>query len=242
MNAPITIDLEILNEYPQILIRIHKQACTSKTHQCFVVRFETVGQHLSHGRGVHGKEKGKMAVGKQGWRAGGYGWPRVWPWCMGRYGGSRSCVTGGQMFKTTTPTLVKLPPPPVLVGLPPAPTPPPPAQVVIVCALKDGVEALNDIRAHSTQPNAQAACIGHGLGDILLQIEPPCNNVHGRCVPPRPHVGPRGAACPCTTPEAGHTWAGRLAIHHPPGRSPTTEQVPPTPGTTHGPPPLLRAR
>jgi hypothetical protein len=43
--------------------------------------------------------------------------------------------------------------------------------VVIVCALKDGVEALNDIRAHGTQPNPQAACIGHGLGDILLQIE-----------------------------------------------------------------------
>ena len=30
---------------------------------------------------------------------------------------------------------------------------------------------------------------------------PPCNNVHGRRVPPRLHVGPRGAAYPCTTPE-----------------------------------------
>ena len=66
--------------------------------------------------------------------------------------------------------LGKPPPPPFLVGLPPAP-PPPPARVVIVCALKDGVEALNNIRAHGTQRNPQAACIRHGLGDILLQIE-----------------------------------------------------------------------
>ena len=65
--------------------------------------------------------------------------------------GSRSCATGGQILKTTTPTLVKLPPPPVRVRLPPA-SPPPPARVVIVCALKDGVEALNNIRAHGTQP------------------------------------------------------------------------------------------
>ena len=62
-------------------------------------------------------------------------------------------------MKTSTITLVKLPPPPALVGLPPA-SPPPPARVVIVCTLKDGVEALNDIRAHGTQPNPQAACIG----------------------------------------------------------------------------------
>ena len=87
---------------------------------------------------------------------------------MGQYGGSRSCATGGQNLKTTTPTLVKLPPRPVLVGLPPAS---PPARVVIVCALKDGVEAPNNIRAHGTQPNPQAACVGHGPGDILLQME-----------------------------------------------------------------------
>ena len=88
---------------------------------------------------------------------------------MGRYGGSHSCVPGGQILKTTNPTLVKLPPPTVLVGLPPAS--PPPARVVIVCALKDGVEALNDIHTHGTQPNPLAACIGHGLHDILVQIE-----------------------------------------------------------------------
>ena len=65
------INLEILDKSPQILFRIRKQACTSKTHQGFVVRFEHVGQHLLHGRGVHGKEKTKLVVGKQGWRAGG---------------------------------------------------------------------------------------------------------------------------------------------------------------------------
>ena len=73
MNAPININLEILRESPQILIRIRKQACTSKTHQGFVVRFEHVCQHLLHGRGVHGKEKTKLEVGKQGWRAGAMG-------------------------------------------------------------------------------------------------------------------------------------------------------------------------
>ena len=73
------------------------------------------------------------------------------------------------MLKTTSPTLAKLPTPPVPAGLPPAS--PPQARVVIVCALKDGVEALNNIRAHGTQPNPQAACVGHSLGDILLQIE-----------------------------------------------------------------------
>ena len=39
--------------------------------------------------------------------------------------GSRSCATGGQILKTTTPTLAKLPPPPVPVGLSPASPPPP---------------------------------------------------------------------------------------------------------------------
>ena len=58
-----------------MLIVIRKQPCTSKTHRGFVVRFEHVGQHLLHGRGVHGKEKTKLVVGKQGGRVGGHGWP-----------------------------------------------------------------------------------------------------------------------------------------------------------------------
>ena len=72
MTSPININLEILNGSTEILIRIRKQACTSKTHQGFGVRFEHVCQHLLHGRGVHGKEKTKLVVGKQGWRAGGW--------------------------------------------------------------------------------------------------------------------------------------------------------------------------
>ena len=75
MNATINIDLEIVNNSPQILIGIHKQACTSKTHQGCIVGFEHLAQHLLHGRGVHGKEKTKLAEGKQGWGAEGYGWP-----------------------------------------------------------------------------------------------------------------------------------------------------------------------
>ena len=85
--------------------------------------------------------------------------------------GFHCCATGGQILKSTTPTLAKLPPPPVLVGLPLAPPPPHPARVVILCALKDGIEALNNIRSHGTQPNPQAACLRHGLGDNLLRIE-----------------------------------------------------------------------
>ena len=73
MTAPININLEILNGATEILIVIRKQACTSKTPQGFVGRFEHVGQHLLHGRGVHGKEKTKLVVGKQGWRAGAIG-------------------------------------------------------------------------------------------------------------------------------------------------------------------------
>ena len=85
------------------------------------------------------------------------------------YGGSCSCATEGQSLRTTL-TFGKLPPPPVLLGLPPA-SPLPPARVVIVCALKDGVEALSNICAHGTRPNTQAACVGHGLSDILFQLE-----------------------------------------------------------------------
>ena len=73
MNATMNINLKILNELPQILIRIRKQACTSNTNHGFVVRFEHVGQHVLHGGGVHGKEKTNLAVGKQGWRVGAMG-------------------------------------------------------------------------------------------------------------------------------------------------------------------------
>ena len=116
-----------------------------------------------------------MARTKQSWRWGSEGGVRGatggHEFGHGAWGGTGGPVTGGQISKTTTPKLVKLPPPPVLVGLPPASPPPPPrARVVIVCAFKDGVEALNDITPHSTQTYPKAACFGHGLGDILLQI------------------------------------------------------------------------
>ena len=75
MDATINTNLEKLSNSLQILIGTHKQACTSKTHQGCIVGFQHVGQHLLHRRGVHGKEKTKLAEGKQGWRAGGYGWP-----------------------------------------------------------------------------------------------------------------------------------------------------------------------
>ena len=74
MNATLNINLEMLNKSPQILISIHKQACTSQAHRGCIVGFQHLAQHLLHGRGVHGKEKTKVAEGKQGWRAGGYGW------------------------------------------------------------------------------------------------------------------------------------------------------------------------
>ena len=67
MTAPININLEILNGSTEILIRVRKQACTSKTHQGFVVRFEHDGQHLLQGRGIYGKEKTKLVV--QWWRS-----------------------------------------------------------------------------------------------------------------------------------------------------------------------------
>ena len=73
MTAPININLEILNGATEIVIGIRKQPCTSKIHQGLVVRFQHVGQHLLRGRGVHGKEKTKLVVGKQGWRAGAMG-------------------------------------------------------------------------------------------------------------------------------------------------------------------------
>ena len=79
---------------------------------------------------------------------------------MGRYRGSRSCVTGGQFSNTTTPALLKLPPPPALFGLPPASPPPRPEWSLYA-----------RLRMVLRQHNPQAACIGHGLDDILLQIE-----------------------------------------------------------------------
>ena len=62
MTAPININLEILNGSTEILIRIRKQACTSKTHQGFVFRCEHVGQHLLHGRGEDKASGGEARV------------------------------------------------------------------------------------------------------------------------------------------------------------------------------------
>ena len=88
---------------------------------------------------------------------------------MGPYGGSRSCVTGGQTLKTTTPKLAKPPQPPILLALPPA-SPPPLARVVIACAVEDGVETLNDVRAHGTQVERWRAGHAPGMHSITRRL------------------------------------------------------------------------
>ena len=70
------------------------------------------------------------------------------------YGGSRSCATGGQILKTTTPTLAKPPLPPVLVGSPPASPPLPRPEWSLYARLKIALR-LSTTLAH----------VGTGLGN-----------------------------------------------------------------------------